>query len=246
MKFKNIIIYGGTSQISISLIKLYLNDCEKFIVFCRNSEKFKKIFPNYFDLVDKIDIHESDLNDLDKNLNIIQNLENNISGIFWISGFTGDAKKEYDNIADAKKNINVNLVNPVLILNQLSKKIIKNKNSFIVALASVAGLKGRKKQLFYSTAKSGLISFLSGLRQKLFKYNVHVMTVIPGYMNTEPFKSGNWNAPRFLITEPNKVALIIKYSLKKKREIVYINFYWRIIMSIIKIIPEKIFKRFSF
>ena len=246
MKFKNIIIYGGTSQISINLINLYVNECEKIIVFCRSSEKFKNIFPNYNDLDKKIEIIEVDLTDLNKNLEIIKTFSQNISGIFWVSGFTGNAEIEYQNISKAKSNLKINLINPIIIINEISKKIIKNENSFIVALSSVAGLKGRKKQLFYSTAKSGLISYLSGLRQKLFSDKIHVMTVIPGYMNTEAFKKSNLNAPGFLITEPDKAALIIKRSLIKKKEVIYINFYWSIIMSIVKIIPEKIFKKLSF
>ena len=124
--------------------------------------------------------------------------------------------------------------------------MIKDSNSFIVALSSVAGVKGRKKQLFYSTAKSGLISYLSGLRQKLHIDKIHVMTVIPGYINTEPFRKMNLNAPNFLVTEPEKAAFIIKKSLIKKKEIIYINFLWGFIMKIIQLIPEKIFKRFSF
>ena len=65
-------------------------------------------------------------------------------------------------------------------------------------------------------------------------------------MSTEPFKSGNWKAPKFLITNPNKVAVLIKSSLDKKKEIIYINFYWFLIMNFLRLIPEKIFKRLSF
>jgi decaprenylphospho-beta-D-erythro-pentofuranosid-2-ulose 2-reductase len=246
MRFKNIIIYGGTSQVAINLINFYLNECEKIIVFCRSAKKFKEIMANHNNLSGEIEIIEIDLSDLNKNLEIIKTFSQNISGIFWISGFTGNADIEYQNISEAKNNLTVNFFNPIIIINELSKKMIKNHNSFIVAFTSVAGLRGRKKQLFYSAAKSGLISYLSGLRQKLYLDKIHVMTVIPGYMNTEPFKKGNWNAPKFLITEPNKVAFVIKRSLIKKREIIYINFYWFLIMNFLKIIPEKIFKKLKF
>ncbi len=246
MKFKNIVFYGGTSQISLNLIKLYVNETEKITIFCRNSNKFKEIYTEYKDYKNKIQIFEVNLEDLEKNLEIINKLDRDISGIFWISGSTGNAEDEYNDIIKAKKNLKINLINPILIINEISKKIIKNNNSFIVALSSVAGVKGRKKQLFYSTAKSGLISYLSGLRQKLHIYKIHVMTVIPGYINTEPFKKMNLNAPKFLITEPNKAALIIKKSLIKKKEIIYISFIWGFIMKIIQFIPEKIFKKFSF
>ena len=149
-------------------------------------------------------------------------------------------------VKDAEENLMVNLVNPVIILTELSKKIIKNNSSFIAVFCSVAGLRGRKKQLYYSTSKSGLITFMSGLRQKLFNSNITVMTIIPGYMSTRPFREGNWNSPGFLITKPKKVALIIKEAVDKKKEIIYINTVWKFIMKIITSIPEKIYKRLSF
>ena len=249
MKYKNIIIYGGTSEISIELIKLYANECEKLIIFCREKQAFTILIQNknFHNLEkNKLEIYEVDLLDLNKNLDIIKNFKNNISGIIFVSGFTGDAKNEYLNINQAEKNIKINFLNPIIIITEISKKMIKNDNSFIAAFTSVAGLRGRKKQLYYSPAKSGFIAFLSALRQKLFFDKILVTTVIPGYMNTKSFRNGKWNAPSFLITDPKKVATILKKAIEKNKEIIYINTLWGFIMKIINLIPEKIFKRFSF
>ena len=249
MKYKKIIIFGATSEISIELLKLYSNETEKFIIFCRNEKKFLKLIEekNYSSYIkNKTKIFETDLNDLDDNLKIVQNLENDISGIFWIAGYTGDSIEEYEKIDQAEKNIKINFLNPTIILSEISKKIVKNNNSFIAAFTSVAGLRGRKKLIYYSSSKSGLIAFLSALRQKLFEDNILVTTIIPGYMSTKSFRNLKQKAPNFLVTNPLIVASILKRSIDKRKEIVYINNFWRIIMSVIKIIPERIFKRFSF
>ena len=76
--------------------------------------------------------------------------------------------------------------------------------------------------------------------------NILVTTIIPGYMSTKPFRELNQKPLSLLITNPRKVATIVKKSINNKKEIVYINNFWRVIMLIIKFIPEKIFKRFSF
>jgi len=117
------------------------------------------------------------------------------------------------------------------------------KKSFIAVFTSVAGLRGRSKRLFYSSAKSALITYLSGLRQKLNREQIHILTVIPGYMRTKPF---NIKAPSFLITSPEKSAQIVYNAIKKEKEIVYINFFWRIIMFCINLLPEKIYKKLKF
>ena len=144
------------------------------------------------------------------------------------------------NIAIARDElINNSDPNPSKII----PKIIPNDNSFIAVLTSVAGIRGRGKRLFYSSAKSGMNAYLSGLRQKISDKKINVLTVIPGYMNTKPF---NIKAPKFLICSPEKAAKIIYKSIIKKKEIVYINFFWRIIMMIINFIPEKIYKKLKF
>ncbi len=250
MKYNKIIIYGGTSEISLALIDIYIDECEKLIIFCRSKQKFielqKKNIKDSNSENLKVQIFEVELNDLEKNLEIINKMDNDISGVIWIAGYTGDGDKEFENISEAKKNIEINFLNPVMILTEISKKIKKNSNSFVAVFSSVAGLRGRKKQFYYSSSKSGLIAFLSALRQKLFKYQISVTTVIPGYMNTKPFREGKWSSPSFLITEPEKAAKNLKKAIEKKQEIIYINSFWKIIMTIVKLIPEKIFKRFSF
>lgn len=249
MKYKKIVIFGGTSEISLELLKLYSNETKKFIIFCRNKKKFIKFMEekNYnTSLKDKIKIFETNLYNLDDNLKIVQDFENDISGIFWIAGYTGDGTEEYKRIDEAEKNIKINFLNPVIILSEISKKMIKNSNSFIAVFTSVAGLRGRKKLIYYSSSKSGLITFLSALRQKLFEDNILVTTIIPGYMYTKTFRDLNQKTLSLLVTKPIIVASILKRSIDKKKEIVYINNFWRIIMFVIKIIPERIFKRFSF
>ena len=248
MKYKNLIIYGGTSEISLHLIKLYANECSKFIVFCRSKDSFFDFFKHQnFEIdLNKFTIFETDLLEINKNLEIIKQFESQSSGIFWIAGMTGNAENEYLDIDSAKKNMEINFIHPTLLLNEISKKLIKNNNSFIAVITSVAGLRGRKKQLFYSPSKAALMSYLSGLRQKLYKDKILVTTIIPGYMNTKPFRNGEWSAPKFLITEPRVVAYKIKKGIEKNQEIIFINYWWKIIMIIVKFIPEKIFKRLSF
>jgi len=246
MKYKTIIIYGGSSEITPHLIDEFKNECEKIILFVRNNENkiLKKIIDNDSDK--KISFNVVDLSDLSMNLKILSEIKDSISGLIWIAGFTGQPLNEYYDKELLSKNLNINFFNPVIIINEISKKIIKDSNSFISVFTSVAGLRGRKKQLFYGSAKSGMISYLSGLRQMLDNDNILVQTVIPGYMNTKPFRDGDWKAPGFLITEPKKVAMILRKGVRNKKNIIYINIFWKIIMTIINFIPEIIFKKMKF
>ena len=243
MENNYIIIYGGSSLISKKLLEILSKDFNQFIIFCRK----KNIVQQYISekKLDNLEIKifEVDLLDLETNLSIIEKLENNICGLIWISGFIGNPDEEYLDSKKCETNLRVNFLNPVLLINKIVPKMKTGKKSFIAVFTSVAGLRGRSKRLFYSSAKSALITYLSGLRQKLNREQIHILTVIPGYMRTKPF---NIKAPSFLITSPEKSAQIVYNAIKKEKEIVYINFFWRIIMFCINLLPEKIYKKLKF
>ena len=243
MENNYIIIYGGSSLISKKLLEILSKDFNQFIIFCRK----KNIVQQYISekKLDNLEIKifEVDLLDLETNLSIIEKLENNICGLIWISGFIGNPDEEYLDSKKCEANLRVNFLNPVLLINKIVPKMKTGKKSFIAVFTSVAGLRGRSKRLFYSSAKSALITYLSGLRQKLNREQIHILTVIPGYMRTKQF---NIKAPSFLIASPEKSAQIVYNAIKKGKEIVYINFFWRIIMFCINLLPEKIYKKLKF
>jgi short-subunit dehydrogenase len=241
-KKKKLFVHGGSSLISKYLIKKFHLEFDEIHIFCRSKEKTKSILNiNDFKRPD-IFFYENDLENLDQTLNDIDKLPDDLSGVLWITGYTGDPDLEFENLTHARKNLNVNFVNVVLAVTKLTKKIIKNKSNFICVLSSVAGLRGRKKRLFYSAGKGGLINFLSGLRQKM-GHQINIITVIPGYISTKSFKE---KGSKFLITSPQKVSEIIFNSIKENKDIVYINTLWRVIMLVVLSIPEFIYKRLSF
>jgi short-subunit dehydrogenase len=243
IKIRKAFFHGGSSLLSKYLINKFLNDYDEFYIFCRDKLKTEKII-EIEKLPDnkKFIFFENDLNDLNKTLEDIRKLPNDFSGIFWVTGFTGNPDLEYEEYEHAIRNISINFLNPTICISELSKKMVYNENSFICVITSVAGLRGRGKRLYYSASKSGLINFLSGLRQK-FNKKITVHTIIPGYISTNSFSE---NGPKFLISSPEKSAEIIYNGIKNKKEIIYVNNLWKIIMFLLFLFPEKIFKKFSF
>lgn len=238
---KKILIYGASSLISLELIKLLNQDVSKFFLFCRDKNEIEIFLKNNNFDIEKFSIFEVDLLDIKKNLEIMDHMEN-IDGVIWVAGFSGNTEEELKNLDLSEKNLRINFINPLLIINKILTKMNLNSESFVVAVTSVAGLRGRGKNFIYGSAKAGLISYLSGLRQK-YKQRLTVISVIPGYIKTKNFKI---KAPNFLICEPSDLAKKIIKAIKYKNEIIYSSFAWRIIMMVIKIIPEKIFKKFNF
>lgn len=240
---KSIIIYGGTSLLSIEFMKKYNDEIDEFIVICRDKKKLEKKILIYGEkLKNKIIIHQIDLLDLENNLAFSNSLENHsLDGLFFVMGETGDPELEVEDFEKCSVNYKINLIHPVLIINSLLPKL--KKNSYVCVFSSVAGIRGRALRLFYCSAKAGLISYLSGLRQKLQYRKINVINVIAGYMDTEKF---DYKANKFLISKPAKVINRIYNGIKSKKETIYSSFIWFIISIIIRLIPEKIFKKLKF
>jgi len=240
---KKIIIYGGSSNIARELIKFLKKDNVYFIIFCRKKDQVLEFFQDEKIDNESFEIFEVDLLNLSSNIDVVRKMKNDIEGLVWIAGSSGDPILEFNNDKECENNIKINFLHPIIIINKIISKLDVNKKTFVSVLTSVAGLRGRSKRLFYCSAKAGMISYLSGLRQKLSKTNTRVITIIPGYMSTKPF---NINSPKFLITSPQKAAKIIYKSIYSNKEIVYISNVWRFIMYFINLIPEKIFKNLKF
>jgi decaprenylphospho-beta-D-erythro-pentofuranosid-2-ulose 2-reductase len=139
--------------------------------------------------------------------------------------------------------IDTNFSGAVSILQALSKKYMERGSGSLVGISSVAGDRGRASKLVYGASKSGLSAYLSGLRNKLQKNGIHVMTVKPGFVYTK--MTENLSLPPLLTADVDKVAEKIGKGVAKKKNTIYIKGIWRLIMLIIQHIPEFMFKKMS-
>ncbi len=136
--------------------------------------------------------------------------------------------------------INRNLTGAISILGYCSEYFIAQKSGFIIGISSVAGDRGRRKNKIYGAAKAGLSTYLQALRNELFFHGIRVITIKPGFVDT-PMTYGLKGM--FCVAKPEYVGKRIVASINKLSDIVYLPWFWRYIMLIIKWMPEWLFKR---
>jgi len=117
----------------------------------------------------------------------------------------------------------------------------RRKKGVIVGISSVAGERGRQSNYIYGSAKAGFTAYLAGLRNRLFHHGVHVVTVKPGFVKTRMIE--NLSTPGPLTASPKNVATSVLRAIKKKKDIIYVLSIWSVVMLMIRMIPESIFKR---
>jgi decaprenylphospho-beta-D-erythro-pentofuranosid-2-ulose 2-reductase len=158
-----------------------------------------------------------------------------------VFGLLGEEEKAFNDWKFAESIINTNFTGAVSILNIAAKYYISQQKGTIIGISSVAGDRGRASKLIYGSAKAALTSYLSGLRNMCFEENVQVITVKPGFVYTK--MTENLPLPKSLTSTPREVANAIYKSFIKKKNVIYIKWFWKYIMIIIKNIPEFQFKK---
>ncbi|MDX1639950.1 MAG: SDR family NAD(P)-dependent oxidoreductase, partial [Balneolaceae bacterium] len=166
-------------------------------------------------------------------------------GVVLAFGYLGDQQKAEESPEELERIIKTNYLGAASIL-EIVASDFENRppeygRRFIIGLSSVAGERGRRGNYIYGSSKAGLTALLSGLRQRLAATNTHVVTVKPGYVDTAMTRGKE--LPSLLLLTPDQVAEKAYRAYKKGREITYVTWYWRAMLSIVKMIPEPLFKK---
>jgi decaprenylphospho-beta-D-erythro-pentofuranosid-2-ulose 2-reductase len=134
-----------------------------------------------------------------------------------------------------------NFNGPCLALDAVARRFSARGEGLIVGISSVAGDRGRSANPIYGPAKAGFSSYLSALRNRLFKSGVRVMTLKPGPVATRML--GSKKSP-FTCTADD-VARAVLGADARRRDIVYVGWIWWPIMTVIRLLPEPLFKRLT-
>jgi short-subunit dehydrogenase len=163
--------------------------------------------------------------------------------VIFSIGILGNQEQAQIDFEHAKQIIDINFTYPIFLLNYFANEFEKRKFGSLIGISSVAGDRGRKSNYIYGASKAAFTAYLSGLRNRLSKSNIHILTVKPGFVATK--MTSHLNLPsKFTITAEQVAKDTIK-AFKRKKDIIYSSSVYKIIMFVVKHIPERIFKKLS-
>jgi decaprenylphospho-beta-D-erythro-pentofuranosid-2-ulose 2-reductase len=166
-----------------------------------------------------------------------------LDGVILCFGTLGDEARALTDPDEALSIVNQNYAGAVSMLTLAARRLEEQGSGFIIVLGSVAGERGRARNYVYGSAKGALHLFTQGLRARLSRKGVRVMTVILGTVDTRM----TWGREGAALTvAPQKAADLIFRAWEKKRDVVHVPWFWWPIMGVIKMVPERLFKRTNF
>jgi decaprenylphospho-beta-D-erythro-pentofuranosid-2-ulose 2-reductase len=158
-------------------------------------------------------------------------------------GVLGDQQKAQAGYNAAEAILRTNFLSAVSLITWLANYFEEKKGGTLAVISSVAGDRGRKSNYVYGASKGALNIFLDGVRNRVDRSGVHVLTIRPGFVDT-PMTA---HLPKgVLFASPARVAHGILNAIEKRRDNVYLPSFWAPVMFAVRIVPRWIFKRLNF
>ena len=240
-----ILIIGATSSIAEHCARIWAARGDELYLVARNEERLKTIAA---DLkvrgAANAHCHCLDLKDMGSHAAMLDAAEAAMGGVDTVliaHGTLSNQKACERSVEETLAEINTNALSAISLLTHIANRFEAKRAGTIAVISSVAGDRGRSSNYVYGSAKAMVTAFTSGLRQRLHKSNVAVVTIKPGFVDTPmtaAFKKG------LLWAKPVDVAAMIVRAIDKRKDEVYVPAFWFFIIAFIKSIPEIIFKKY--
>ena len=246
---QRILVLGATSGIAEATIRIWANRGESLFLIGRNPERLNAVAADartrgaHF-----VETAVADLDNTAQHPELLAHAINALGGLdvaYVAVGVLGDQSRAERNFADTGHILHTNLVAPASLLTWLANYCAQRHSGTLAVLTSVAGERGRKSNYIYGSSKAGLSVFVDGLRNRVDREGVRVITIKPGPVKTA-MTEGMRGESKF--ADVNKVAATIVKSIDKGpkgADVLYVPGIWRIIMAVIRIIPERVFKKMN-
>ncbi|MBR8227717.1 SDR family oxidoreductase [Burkholderia vietnamiensis] len=244
---KNILIIGATSAIAIASARRWAAQGASLFLVARNEERLKQVAQDLLARgAQRTVCHQLDVNCLGHHDNMLRHCVEALGSVDIALVAPGTLPDQRACEADAEmavREFNTNAVSVIALLTRLANQFESQKRGTLAVISSVAGERGRPSNYLYGSAKAALTTFCEGLNARLFKHNVHVLTIKPGFVST-PMTVG-LALPGPLVASADKVGADIVRAIDRRNNVLYTPYFWSIIMLVIRSIPRFAFKRTS-
>ena len=185
---KKVLIIGATSAIAEHCGRIWATRGDELYLVARNEVHLQTIAADYeVRGASSVAINCVNLNELDRHVDLLESAENAMNGVdvVLIAYGTLSNQKECElSVEETLAEIQTNALSTISLLTLIANRFEAKKSGTICVMSSVAGDRGRASNYVYGSAKAMVTAFTSGLRQRLHKSNVTVVTIKPGFVDT--------------------------------------------------------------
>lgn len=241
---KTVLVLGATSAIATAFARQRARDGATLVLVARQAERLASIAA---DLVARgaarVETVADDLSDMgsaEARFAALLAKAGLPDEVLLAYGVLGEQAAAQDSADETRRVIDVNFTSAALWLQLAAKQLAADrKPRTLVVIGSVAGDRGRQSNYVYGAAKAGLDAFAEGLAHRLHGTNLRVLTVKPGFVDTPMTAHLDRSGP--LWAKPEAIAADIDRALSKGQRVVYTPWFWRPIMTAVRLAPRSLF-----
>ncbi len=239
---KTVWIIGASSGIGEALSREFAGRGWSVLIAARRTAELTQLRESMESAgADPVRVHTLDICSPGSAENLIREAGGLPEVLVFTPGFLGNHLLSLINESEAERIMNINFNASVRFLQVFADAFRKRRSGTIVGISSVAGERGKSKNLIYSAAKAGFTAYLDGLRNLLFHDQVRVMTVKPGYVRTPMI--AHLDLPHDMTLSPEQMASRIYKAMVKGKDVVYSSAKWKLMMFVLRHIPESMYKK---
>jgi short-subunit dehydrogenase len=241
---RRILIVGATSAIAEASARLFAADGDRLCLAGRNGARLAAMAD---DLrvrgAAQADAMLLDATDLERHEAALTQAAETLGGLDTVliaHGTLPDQKACEASVEATLEAIMTNALSAIAFMTLAANRFEKQRSGTIAVISSVAGDRGRQSNYVYGSAKGAVSLFAQGLRNRLAPIGVDVVTIKPGFVDT-PMTAEL--AKNMLWASPATVGRRIHRAIVRGEEVVYTPWFWRVVMALVRTVPEPIFKK---
>lgn len=241
---QRVLIVGATSAIAAEVARAYAARGAQLHLLARSAPKLQALVETLGGA--SVTTALADFNQLAQIEGLVQQAKAQLGGIDVVliaHGELGDQLGSERSFDEAEAIFRTNLLSVVAFLVPLANLLEAQGSGCVGVITSVAGDRGRPRNYTYGAAKGALNVYLQGLRSRLFRAGVQVVTLKLGPVDTPMTVSHRKTA---LFAQPTRVAASIVQALDAGVPEAYVPSFWSAIMPIVRNTPERVFQLLPF
>jgi short-subunit dehydrogenase len=239
LPWKYAIVLGASSGIGKSLAEELLKSGTRVALVARREEAMQAIANGS----DDAKVYSHDVRNYDEIPELFQQITKDLGGldlVIYASGSMPSVDEHEYNFTKDREMLETNLLGGVAWLDEAAKRFEQTKTGTIIGISSVAGERGRRGAPVYGTSKAAMTTFLEALRNRLSRYGVRVVTIKPGFVDTDMTRG---KPGIFWLISAQEAATKILSAARSGATTAYVPGRWRYVMFILKMIPSFVFRR---
>jgi hypothetical protein len=239
-----VLIVGATSAIAEATARRFAQRGDALFLAARSVERLQAIADDLrVRSAATVETAAFDASDFASHAALVDQAEAALGGLDLVliaHGTLPDQKTCEASFDQALRELQVNALSVMSLLTAVANRFEQQGRGATAVISSVAGDRGRQSNYVYGSAKAAVTAFLGGLRNRLQPAGVHVLTIKPGFVDTPMTRDFPKGA---LWASPAAIARGIEKAIDQRKDVVYLPWFWRPVMRLIREIPEPIFKK---